>query len=47
MGLEPCTNYIGGKSHERQNDTIKVLEPMDSLKHQLIIEFYDNEKDME
>lgn len=41
MGLEPSTNYTGGKAEERKNGNIKTLSPLSSVKHQITIKFYD------
>lgn len=42
IGLEPTTNYAGGKAQERQNSTVKVIAPGESVKHKLEFVFFDS-----
>lgn len=42
IGLEPATNYAGGKTQEKQESRIKTLEPGTSVKHKLRFEFFDS-----
>ncbi|MDD3339824.1 MAG: DUF4432 family protein [Lachnospiraceae bacterium] len=40
MGLEPATNYIGGKVAERENGEVKKLIPGETKTHRIEIEFF-------
>lgn len=46
MGLEPATNYIGGRADERMNGRIKTLGPLESIHHKIEIEFFNSIKNM-
>ena len=37
--LEPSNNYIMGRRYERQNDTLKVLKPNETVKTQVVFSF--------
>lgn len=40
LGLEPATNYIGGKAAERETGSIKKIMPQDKAVHTITIDFY-------
>lgn len=44
LGFEPATNYIGGRAEEKKAGRLKKLSAMETVRHTLIIEFYDNLK---
>ena len=46
VGLEPATNYIGGRAEERISDRILTIEPRRTKKHMLQFDFFDDEKMM-
>lgn len=39
VGLEPATNYIGGRAVERQQEKLKTVPPMSSVRHKIQIDF--------
>lgn len=42
VGLEPATNYAGGKKNERETDRILKLNPGETKHHRLQFDFYDS-----
>lgn len=42
VGLEPATNYAGGKQNERETDRILKLNPGETKQHRLLFDFYDS-----
>lgn len=42
IGLEPATNYAGGKTKEKQENRIKCLKAGENVTHRLKFEFFDS-----
>ena len=45
MGFEPATNYVDGKTKERTRDIIKKIPPQESIKHKIILQFFDDREE--
>lgn len=46
IGLEPATNYAGGKIEEKTRDVIKKIPPQASVKHKLVFTFVDSVEEL-
>ena len=44
LGLEPCNCYIMGRKKERENGTLPVLKPFETVTHTICIEFKEEKE---
>ena len=44
LGLEPCNCYIMGRKKERENGTLPVLKPFETVTHTVCIEFKEEKE---